>query len=220
MKPIRILIGVAALALLAVMWFLREPVRPSKPATTVVAAKETKRLTNLVQYAPRTKTVPERKRRNPPAPNTNSFPELPGDSLTSSPTNISAGATGGSPTPNADLANAPKEKPPLVDPLARIALFFVGADPLAEEVWLDAINNPDLPSKERQDLIEDLNEFGLRDPKHPTAEDLPLIVSRLILIEMVGPDAMDKVNADAFREAYKDLANLADIAMGGGVPVK
>jgi hypothetical protein len=35
-----------------------------------------------------------------------------------------------------------------------------------------------------------------------------LIVSRLQIIEEVASDAMDKVNADAFAEAYKDLANM------------
>jgi hypothetical protein len=28
------------------------------------------------------------------------------------------------------------------------------------------------------------------------------------IIEQLGPGAMDKVNADAFAEAYKDLVNL------------
>ena len=32
--------------------------------------------------------------------------------------------------------------------------------------------------------------------------------------------AMDRVNADAFQEAYKDLVNLANVALGGGRPVR
>jgi hypothetical protein len=83
-----------------------------------------------------------------------------------------------------------------------------------------AINDPTLPPNERQDLIEDLNEDGLSDPKHPTTDDLPLIFNRLLIIETVGPDAMDSVNANAFGEAYKDLVNLANLAMGGGEPVR
>jgi len=94
------------------------------------------------------------------------------------------------------------------DPLAREALSYVGADPEAEEVWADAINNPDLPPNERKDLIEDLNEDGFPDPKNITEEDLPLILSRLQLIEAHGPFALDDVNADAFREAYKDLVQM------------
>jgi hypothetical protein len=94
------------------------------------------------------------------------------------------------------------------DPLARVALSFVGADPYAEEYWIEAINNADLSADERQNLIEDLNEDGLSDPDNPTADDLPLIVNRIQLIEELAPDAMDDVNAAAFQEAYKDLVNM------------
>jgi hypothetical protein len=91
---------------------------------------------------------------------------------------------------------------------ARQALSFVGIDPNAEAVWADAINDPSRTPHERQDLIEDLNEDGFPDPKHVTAADLPLIESRLALIEQFAPDAMDDVNAAAFAEAYKDLVNM------------
>jgi len=94
----------------------------------------------------------------------------------------------------------PPAKEPLKDPVARLALAWVGADEDAEAYWYSAINDPNLPPNERQDLIEDLNEDGLSDPKRPTAEDLPLIISRLVIIEEVAPDAMDSVNADAFQE--------------------
>ncbi len=110
-------------------------------------------------------------------------------------------------------------KEPIQDLVAREALFYVGADPEAEEIWLTAINDPSLSAQERQDLIEDLNEDGLPDPHSPTLEDLPLLVRRIALIEEVGPDAMDEVNADAFEEAYKDLLNLVEVAMSGVRPV-
>ena len=106
------------------------------------------------------------------------------------------------------------------DPLAREALALVGVDPTAEAYWEAAINDPNLSAHERQDLIEDLNEDGLSDPKHPAPEDLPVILRRIQLIETGGPYAMDQVNADAFQEAYKDLVNLANLAMGGGDPVR
>jgi hypothetical protein len=93
-------------------------------------------------------------------------------------------------------------------PDARAALGFVGADPFAEAVWAMAINNPDMPSKARKDLIEDLNEEGFPDPKHITPDDLPLICSRIMLIEQHAPEAMDEVNAAAFMEAYKDLIKM------------
>jgi len=130
-------------------------------------------------------------------------------------------AIGGPPEAVAQVAQAgPAAKEPLQDPMAREALALVGADEWAEAYWYEAINDPGLPANERQDLIEDLNEDGLSDPRHPTEDDLPLILSRLLIIEEVAWDAMDEVNADAFQEAYKDLVNLADLAMGGGNAVR
>ncbi len=110
---------------------------------------------------------------------------------------------------------AAKAKEPIQDPTARAALSLVGLDPKAEDYWYGAINDPKLSAEERQDLIEDLNEDGLSDPKHPAAEDLPLIVNRLQLIEEAAPYAMDQVNAEAFQEAYKDLMGMLN-----GEPVK
>jgi hypothetical protein len=105
--------------------------------------------------------------------------------------------------------SAPKPKEPIQDPDAREALSLVGVDPEAEAYWAAAINDPNLPANERKDLIEDLNEDGLSDPKHPGPEDMPLIANRLQIIEEMAPFAMDQANADAFAEAYKDLVNLA-----------
>jgi hypothetical protein len=113
-------------------------------------------------------------------------------------------------------AGAGSAKPPIQDPMARAALGYVGADPEAEMYWYQAINDPALPPQERQDLIEDLNEDGLSDPHNPTVDDLPLILSRIQIIEEVVWDAIDEVNADAFLEAYKDLVNLAFQAMDNG----
>src|SRR5205085_5165374 len=92
--------------------------------------------------------------------------------------------------------------------VARLALGFVGADPQAEEVWYGAINDPNMPADARKNLIEDLNEDGFPNPRQITEDDLPLIYSRIALIEQVAPDAMDEVNAAAFVEAYKDLLNM------------
>lgn len=113
-----------------------------------------------------------------------------------------------------------KGKDPVRDPLARQALALVGMSEAAEAYWVQAINDPSLSAQEREDLIEDLNEDGLSDPKRPGPEDLPLILSRLELIELLAPQAMDEVNADAFMEAYKDLVNLANISVGGGDPLR
>jgi hypothetical protein len=75
---------------------------------------------------------------------------------------------------------APKE--PLHDPEAREALSLVGTDPEAEAYWLSAITDPSLPDQEREDLMEDLNEAGFADPKHPSADEIPLIQNRIALL--------------------------------------
>ncbi len=103
---------------------------------------------------------------------------------------------------------AKKGKSPLQDPAARAALKLVGVDAAAEQIWLEAINNPNLPKLERSDLIEDLNEEGFSNRKRPTRADLPLIEARLKLLERIMPEAIDETNLDAFGEARKDLINL------------
>jgi hypothetical protein len=99
-------------------------------------------------------------------------------------------------------------------PIARSALGFVGNDPEAEAVWFQAINDPNLAANARKDLIEDLNEDGFPDHKNLTIDDLPLIQSRIDLIEELAEDAMDDVNAAAFAEAYKDLVNMRQKVTG------
>ena len=117
------------------------------------------------------------------------------------------------PLPDVQLTKAGKpkhKKPPIQDTDARAALSLVGVDPEAEQYWVSAINNPNLPAEERKDLIEDLNEDGLSDPHHPGPQDMPVILNRIQLIEELAPNSMDQVNADAFAEAHKDLVNLAN----------
>ena len=94
--------------------------------------------------------------------------------------------------------------------MARRALALVGKDQAAENIWLSAINDPTLPANERKDLIEDLNEDGISNPSRPASSDLPLITSRIHLIEQLVSSAMDDVNAAAFKEAHKDLVNMYD----------
>jgi hypothetical protein len=127
---------------------------------------------------------------------------------------VKAGGQSNVKTQAVTAATQPYLDPRLHDPavreqLGRLALSFVGDDPGADEVWIQVINDPKLPANARQNLIEDLNEDGLSDPRNPTVDDLPLILSRLQLIEELAPDALDEVNAAAFQEAYKDLVNMA-----------
>lgn len=129
-------------------------------------------------------------------------------------------ATNSPESPGAAAASTGSLKPPYQPgpskfknakrPEVRKALARVGADFEAEAMWLQSINDPGVPAKEREDLIEDLNEDGLTDPAKPTREDLVLINSRIHLIERLLPSAMDKVNEDAFREARKDLVKMRD----------
>lgn len=100
------------------------------------------------------------------------------------------------------------------DPAARVALGLVGADPAAEQYWTDAIFDPSLSDHEREDLMEDLNEDGLSDPKHPGPEDLSLILNRIQLIEDLAPYA-DDFMLEHLGEAHKDLVNMLK-----GVPVQ
>lgn len=191
--------------------------RPAKPASAVETPK-------LLRGAEPERAKGETHRVAPPVEASRAVAEMPASPVPapkSEPPSqtMKAGGEAKQALPPAGKKGKPA-KAPLKDPLARAALAYVGADREAEAYWYEAINDPTLPPHEREDLIEDLNEDGLPDPKHPTEEDLPLIVSRLLLIEWLAPEAMDQVNADAFREAYKDLVNLANLVMGGGKPVK
>ena len=91
--------------------------------------------------------------------------------------------------------------------MARVALSFVGVDPYAEAYWLEAIYDTNLSDREREDLMEDLNEEGLSNPRQPAPEDFPLIVRRLGIIEEVVPYA-DEFMLVHLGEAYKDLLQL------------
>jgi hypothetical protein len=102
------------------------------------------------------------------------------------------------------------------DPLSRVALSLVGVDPEAETYWFAAIMNPNLPTSERQDLVDDLNEEGLPDPKNPTVDDLPLLLNRLDILEELVPWIDGNFE---WEEPRDDLLNLIARALGGGKPV-
>jgi hypothetical protein len=197
-----ILVGVLAVGIVGLVVHLAVVRRP---AVREVAHEEVSRGIGLEQ--PRRQTPPAAPTAPEPLP-----PEEVARSIEVTPPPESVNADG-QPGTNSQSASAPagrgrRPREELKDPVARVALCFVGADPDAEQYWIEAINDPSLSAHERSDLIEDLNEEGLADPRGRNAEDLPLIVSRILLIEEVAPYAMDQVNADAFLEAYKDLVNL------------
>jgi hypothetical protein len=150
-----------------------------------------------------------------PAPVIPAPPETPAQQKDPPSVAVAPAATPEAAIKEAKPADIAPSEPPLTingyevqDPMARVALSFVGSDPEAESYWMGAINDLSLPAEERKDLIEDLNEDGLSDPHHPSAQDLPLIMRRIQLIEQLVPSAMDSVNRDAFDEAHKDLVGL------------
>jgi hypothetical protein len=109
--------------------------------------------------------------------------------------------------------NAPRAPRPPPDRQARAALALIGYDPEAEQYWLAAINNPDLPANERKNLIEDLADAGLSSTRNPTPDDIQVMAYRLQLIEQLAQNPMDATNAKALTEAQKDLIKSADRAL-------
>ncbi len=115
---------------------------------------------------------------------------------------------------NSDNAqNPPKAPRPPPDEQARAALALIGTDPAAERYWLTTISSPDVPAKERKDLIEDLADVGYTNIRNPTAEDLQIVAYRLQLIQQLAQNPMDNTNAKALAEAQKDLTKTATKAL-------
>lgn len=85
-----------------------------------------------------------------------------------------------------------------------MALAFAGADANANNLSIEAINDPALTLNHRSNLVENLDEDGVANARNLRADDLPLIDSRIELIEQLAPRAMGEVNLAAFKEACKD----------------
>jgi hypothetical protein len=101
------------------------------------------------------------------------------------------------------------------EPLARLALAYVGANQQAAQLWHMAILDPALQPDQKRNLVEDLNQDGLGNRKMPTPEDLKLIVNRYALTQAyLQQDYVqnDKVLNAAFREADKDLRKMLEMA--------
>jgi hypothetical protein len=113
-------------------------------------------------------------------------------------------------------ATGGKGKKQRQDPLAREALALVGVNPEAEKYWYDAVHDTSLPTSERQDLIDDLNEKGLPSPHHPTPADLPLIRSRIDILQHLIATLPSELK---YQEALDDLLQLERVANGSGEKV-
>ena len=207
MKPKIILVAALAACVIVIVMVTRE--KPSAPAQRRPVKAERKTVLEEARDQPSPSPAPvvvdsARGGRLSPEP-TSAPPQNAPQTQSAKPSDpIQAGS------PAAAESRLAGQGAHLIDPKAmeqigRVALSFVGADADAEEVWLWAINDPNLSANARKNLIEDLNEDGFPDPKNPTEDDLPLIESRIELIEEVAGDAMDEDNYAAFLEAYKDL---------------
>src|SRR5437899_7961802 len=80
---------------------------------------------------------------SPSKPKATSFPN-PADTRPTESSNGAAVVTQIVPGAATAVTTPRSQKAPLQDPLAREALMFVGGDPEAEAVGVDAINNPEL----------------------------------------------------------------------------
>lgn len=106
------------------------------------------------------------------------------------------------------------------EPLARLALAYVGVNAAAGRVFENAINDQNLTKSDRRELIKDLSQAGFTNPKTPSATDLPLIQNRLALIQRLAPAATDPAIVTAFTLASRDLTKMAGLALQPPAPKK
>ena len=111
------------------------------------------------------------------------------------------------------------------EPLARLALAFVGANPQAGELFHTAVLDGALTPDARRNLIEDLNQDGLSSKKNPSPEDLALVTARYRLTQTyLQQDYVqgDRMLLAAFKEADKDLLKILQraAAANAGAAVK
>jgi hypothetical protein len=177
-----------------------------------VANRQAPALTPQTSVTPNVVPAP-----TPNQPLVTSTPEPIQVEETAAPTNIvrqtAAPGTGSQPVAVAPATTPSSEIRPL-DPVAkeelgRAALSFVGADPVADEVWTLLIYDPSLSDNVREDLMEDLNEngFSAGEGRTATVDDLPLIEARIVMLEEHMQGA-DDFMLEHLGEAHKDLVNM------------
>jgi len=107
------------------------------------------------------------------------------------------------------------------EPLARVALSYVGANPQAVELFHTAVLDPSLLPDQKRNLVEDLNEDGISNRRAPTPEDLQIIAKRYELIQAYLQQEYvqnDNLLSAAFREADKDLRKMLERAAAANSP--
>ncbi len=105
------------------------------------------------------------------------------------------------------------------EPLARLALTYVGANEQAAELFHTAVLDQTLTPDQKRNLVEDLNQDGLSNTRNPTPEELKIIANRYKLTQAyLQQDYVlnDKLLNAAFREADKDLRNMLQRAAAAG----
>lgn len=111
--------------------------------------------------------------------------------------------------------------PAAKEPLVRSALAFVGANDQALQVFGQAVRDPALAGEPIRNLVEDLNQDGIRNEKKPTPEDLKLIANRYALTQRFLQQDFVLNNPallEGFREADKDLRNMLQKAAATAIP--
>jgi len=109
------------------------------------------------------------------------------------------------------------------EPLARVALAFVGTNPQAEQMFGKAVRDPALAGDPIRNLVEDLNQDGFANRRVTTPEDVKLANFRFALTEQYLQQPFvqsDKTLSRAFTEANKDLAGMLQRASGAAPPLK
>lgn len=97
------------------------------------------------------------------------------------------------------------------EPLARLALNYVGTSDRADQFYQSAIADPNLSPEARKNLIEDLNQAGFVNVKKLTPADVALVDRRIALIDRLAPGgARDPMMSAAFAEARKDLVAMRE----------
>lgn len=107
------------------------------------------------------------------------------------------------------------------EPLARLALAYVGANQQAAELFHTAVFDQTLLPDQKRELVEDLNQDGLSNKKEPSPEELKIIANRYALTQAYLQEESvqnDKVLNAAFREADKDLRNMLQRAAAAAAP--
>ncbi|MEO7297084.1 MAG: hypothetical protein ABI042_00760, partial [Verrucomicrobiota bacterium] len=104
--------------------------------------------------------------------------------------------------------NDPHVDPSQKEPIARVALFYAGADEQATKLYNTAITDENLSIEARRNLLEDLNDEGYANHKMPTPQDQVLINSRLKLLESYQGVFTDPKLISSMNEAKKDLLHM------------